>query len=471
LGKKLPLSASIKLLKKERNQRLYRIALLFFGVVVFSPPLLFLFVGSLDPMLLNIGELFYVIFFISLGLMGFFGGIYQIWFVYKHWKTYRTHRKDWIGDIAGGGLIVVLGLIMVYFGVNRIPNLWIEPDATYASPLIFAPYIILIFPILISSISIIVGVVLLVKNYQSSVTRLLFLSYLTFGGAWLVYLYYNFSFLWEEFYIWEGIKLQKVHFPIDTSVLYLGFFLFFFLGELFLIHGCRRLITLYDHRFPLWFFVSLGIALVATIFLSYTELTHYGFSVEREFTEISLDSPDQLLYLREHSLIFAVVYAGSLLMPLIYSIYLLSKPPSWITQERRRWINRTRISLILLSLYPLVEVVSGLQVLPFFSAPISVLNPAPVKVLLILSSNSLILFSYMIMITSVDDVNKWFFEEIKFRATPELQKINPEIHLAKIWEKIDQMQKEQPLSPKEMTNQKVNEYVNQAKKLITEYTS
>jgi len=315
------LSASIKLLKKERNQRLYRIVLIYFGVVVFSPPLLFLFVGSSDPTLLNIGELYSMISLVSLGLIVFLSGIYQIWFVYKHLKPHRTHHKDWIRELVGGGLIVVLGLIIGVFCVNRIPNLWIEPDATYASPLIFAPYIIFIFPILICLSSIILGVVLLVKNYQSSVTRLLFLSYLTFGGAWLIYLYYNISFLWEEYYIWEGIKLYKVHFPIDTSVLYLGFYLFFFLGVMFLIHGCHRLISPSGHRFPLWFSLSLGIALVATIFLSYTELTHYGFSVEREFTDISLDSPDQLLYLREHSLIFAVVYAGSLLMPLIYSIH------------------------------------------------------------------------------------------------------------------------------------------------------
>ena len=64
------------------------------------------------------------------------------------------------------------------------------------------------------------------------------------------------------------------------------------------------------------------------------------------------------------------------------------------------------------------------------------------------------------------DITKWFFEELKYRATPELQEIDPNVNLAAICEQIDGWQKESGLMPQEMTNKKLEEYLHAAKGLL-----
>ena len=64
------------------------------------------------------------------------------------------------------------------------------------------------------------------------------------------------------------------------------------------------------------------------------------------------------------------------------------------------------------------------------------------------------------------DITKWFFEELKYRATPELQEIDPDVNLAAIWEQSDGWQRERGLIPKEMTNKKLEEYVHAVKGLL-----
>ncbi len=71
-----------------------------------------------------------------------------------------------------------------------------------------------------------------------------------------------------------------------------------------------------------------------------------------------------------------------------------------------------------------------------------------------------------VLLISTYDLEKWFFDEIKIRATPELQKLNPEVKLSEIWKTVDQWQKESELTPKEMTREKLEEYIIAAKNLL-----
>lgn len=59
-----------------------------------------------------------------------------------------------------------------------------------------------------------------------------------------------------------------------------------------------------------------------------------------------------------------------------------------------------------------------------------------------------------------------FFGEIKFRAGLDLKDINPDVNLAVIWEQVDEWQKESELTPKEMTNKKLEEYVQDEKIIV-----
>jgi len=77
-----------------------------------------------------------------------------------------------------------------------------------------------------------------------------------------------------------------------------------------------------------------------------------------------------------------------------------------------------------------------------------------------------LLISALIFASGLPSVDKWFFDEVKFRASPELQKLDPNVNLADIYKQVDEWQKTSSLTPKEMTNQKVNEYVQRAKSLI-----
>lgn len=441
------MSDSIDILNKKFIQNLKMIVLIYFGYLGFSPVLMFLLIGFG-----NGNDIFSLLVSLSIGLVFFFVGFYIIWFVYKNREIYRKDRKEWVGNLATGSFIFALGLALIgiisrdYESPGRVS---VASDSVFG--LIIAPVLMFTHPIFISLSSIVFGTIILVKNRQSSVTRLLFLSNLTFGGTWIVFLIYSFSF----FFSTDGVNI--------VSILYIVFYFLFFLGVILLIHACRRIITPFDQNFPWWFSLSVGITLISTIFLSFSELTHYGFYAD--FIGES-NNPTQLLYLREHSLIFAVVYSVSILLPIIYSVYLLSRPPNWITKDRKHWINRTRISLILLSVYPLVEGLSGLQDLPFFSSPISAFNLAPMKILLLMGSISLLYFSNVLMITGVSDVNKWFFDEIKLRATPYLQEIDPDVNLATIYNQIDEWQKDTELTPKIMTNQTLDKYVQAAKNLL-----
>ncbi|MFX0087667.1 MAG: hypothetical protein ACFFAU_18600 [Candidatus Hodarchaeota archaeon] len=436
------MSEPLENLNKDLLRKLCLIILIEIGILSFFPFLWFLVAGFSELhtdywTTQTIGLILNNMFNLIIGLLVIFVGLYIFWFVYRNRETYRKHLKGVLAILISGSFDFAVGTFFLYVSFPYHPNgIVITSDIMTA----FIPFS---HSLAISFFSIVVGMALLIRNYQSSVTRFLFLSYLTFGGTWLVFIIYSFSF---RFFLNDGVTL--------TPVLYLGFYLSFFLGMMFLIQGCWRLIKPSSQRFPRWFFFILGIVVVATCFFSFTELTHYIYYTP--FGDL------EILYLREHSLIFSVVYSGSLIIPLLFSIYLLSKPPPWITKERGNWIKKARISLILLSFYPLVEVVSGLRGLPFFSDYITLFNPAPVKVSLLMGSISLIYFSYGIMFVGVSDVNKWFFDEVKCRATPELQKLDPDVNLAKIWEKIDQMQKEQPLSQREMTNQKVEQYVQTA---------
>jgi len=140
--------------------------------------------------------------------------------------------------------------------------------------------------------------------------------------------------------------------------------------------------------------------------------------------------------------------------------------PDWITQRRQNWLKKITLGMLLLIPYPLAEVVTGLQILPILKEPITYYNSLPKSIFILVLSLFFIDFTIVIIVNSLPDVTNWFFDEIKFRASPELQKLDPNVNLADIYKQVDEWQKTSSLTPKEMTNQKVEEYVQRAKSLI-----
>lgn len=326
----------------------------------------------------------------------------------------------------------------------------------------------------------ILGIILLVKNIVSTTSRLFFLSFLSIGMACLFYILYIMTY--------PLIVIDVTTDPVSVTqtanpLVKLYFFLFFMLIQLgfyILIHAIRSI------SFPgqfwlqkrLYFlFVILGI--LSTILLFSAEIEHVflDLSYLGDFVGIEQVGPNTFaMYyegsyfgmptrVREYSLAFSIIYLLIQLIPIIISLYYLSKLPPWITPERKAWLSRFKLGIIVYTFFPICETIAGIRI-PLTTGFVSAYNPLE-RYKLILSLSFLILaLSILILFSGVPKLEKWFFDEIKFRASPELRKLDPNVNLASIWEQVDVWQKESGLTPKGLTTQKLEEYVHAAKSLL-----
>ena len=79
---------------------------------------------------------------------------------------------------------------------------------------------------------------------------------------------------------------------------------------------------------------------------------------------------------------------------------------------------------------------------------------------------AILCLAIIIIYSGLPEVTEWFFDEVKFRATPELKKLNSKVKLGEIYDKVDQWQVERKISQEEMTNLKLEEYVQKAINLV-----
>ena len=222
-------------------------------------------------------------------------------------------------------------------------------------------------------------------------------------------------------------------------------------------HACQLLSAPSRPFLPRGCYLILGFSFLFTVLLILLQLDHSPWP---GLTWIIIGK------IRIHSFLFVCVFLLSLLFPAGYSVYRLSFYPAWLTTDRRRWIKRIRLGILLLIPYPLGEALAGLHTDHFLHVSISPSNPLPQYLALLVISTSTLYFASFVFFSSMPDATKWFFDEIKFRASPELQKLDPNVNLADIYEQVDEWQKTSILTPKEMTNQKIKEYVQRAKSLI-----
>ncbi|MHA2246336.1 MAG: hypothetical protein ACXADY_15335 [Candidatus Hodarchaeales archaeon] len=396
--------------------------------------------------------IFYILFFFNYSAFSvFFGHILGIafisWGIFWLWIFYKYHlvmnkMSDKIGIFLCGILVILFGFFIPEDWLNPLnPLNWFQPrHPTKELIQDISEDFYMIYSGITGIIFIISGILILRRNHQSAITRFFSLSFLSSGLAWILFIVYNF-------------------FPPDNPLLisltYLIFYTLIFFAMVLLAHSCRALVRPKDLYFPVTFYILMGGFFIITTLLILIDLKHLPWFV------------NYIGKIREHSIFFAIVYSVSLLLPLGYSVLNLSSIPDWITSDRKRWINRTLLGIVFLIPYPLGETVAGLHSNEFLHQAISPSNPLPQFLFFLMVSNLTSTFASYIILSGVpDDLPKWFFDEIKIRASPELREINPNVKLAKIWEQVDEWQKESKLSPKEMTTQKLEEYVQTTKNLL-----
>ncbi|MFX1517133.1 MAG: hypothetical protein ACFFC6_12595 [Promethearchaeota archaeon] len=304
---------------------------------------------------------------------------------------------------------------------------------------------------------VLLGIIILIKNSVSKTTRLFFLSFLVIGTACFMYVLYALSYpapIPSETDPNTVIWLEN---PQTTTTFFL-FFLLIQIGFFILIHAIRSITSAEKIWLPkslyLVFFIILSIS---TILLSSGEIKHV-FLFSHEILGASLR-------VREFSIGFALIYLVIQIVPIVISLYYLRQLPPWITLERRAWLKRIKLAIIIYSFFPICETIAGLRI-PLTTGFISPYNPVEQYKLLLAVAFLLLFLSALVLYSGVPELNKWFFDEIKFRASPELRRLNPQVNLASIWEQVDEWQKESELTPKEMTIQKLEEYVQAAKQLM-----
>lgn len=368
-------------------------------------------------------------------------GVSYIWLIFKH--RYQMTSREKIGYASMGlfyiGIFIISGPLVIWpleieiITTGVIPIWNFPPEAAISLNLLYSFFVALLF--------LAAAVIILIKNSRSSITRIFFLSFVCIAIAWCFYIYY--------------IALSWDLLPEQVQMIYLVFYCMLFLGVVVLAHSCEALTTTDTIFFHKSIYIILSIHFVISILLMTTQQNHLLVGVREQF-----------YWIREHSFLYSIFYTLSLLIPIGYSLYSLSYLPDWMTEGRRQWIKRVRFGIGLLILYPIGEAVTGLVSIVFLQEPLLPGIFLTRGTFILVISIMIFAISPLIIISSTPKVTKWFFEEVKIRATPTLREINPNVNLAAIWEQVDEWEKENELTPKKMTNQKLEEYVQAAKSLL-----
>ncbi|MHA2246614.1 MAG: hypothetical protein ACXADY_16855 [Candidatus Hodarchaeales archaeon] len=344
-----------------------------------------------------------------------FGG-YILYIGYKYWNR-MVKRSDRLSVILGSLFTMGLGITQIVFDLYPIPPGQLSSE-TY---MYFFPAFYSANSFVAGVIFVIIGVLILRDNYRSSVTRLFFFSFSSFGIAWIMnILYFITRFVLQSYYF------------------FLVFYLFHFLAIVLLAHACRALI-IPTIPFQRMVYILLGILFLAIVVLVIAQL--------------------------KNTIIFTITYSGTFFLLVTYSVLRLTFYPEWLTENRRHWVKRIRIGLLLLAIAPIGEALVDLPI-GFLQEHLSLDSPISRIFVILAISISLTYFSGLVIFSGLPDTEIWFFDEVKLRAAPDLKEIDPEVNLTAIWKQIDDWQKESDLTPKEMTTQKLEEYVQAAKNLL-----
>jgi len=386
--------------------------------------------------------LFWAIISALYGLIGF-----RIYFKFRSDITSKLESIFYVLTF-----LLILFLSVIFFlaflgGLTYWPEIFevLTPStsATWRDLMHFGSSLVYLFFIFMAFFGFFVaGISIIRKNFRSGITRLYFLAFVSFSCAWFLFFVYNLISRLDE---------------IQVKLLYLMIYLLIIVALIVMAHACRLLSVPNAYFFPKSIYFLLGFSFFITFLLLLTDITHTSIGLPNYFISYRI---------RDYSFFLAFFYVSSLLLPIGLSIYHLMHFPDWITQRRQNWLKKITLGMLLLIPYPLAEAVTGLQFVPILNEPITHYNSLPKSIFILVLSLFFIDLSMVIIVNSLPDVTKWFFDEIKFRASPELQKLDPNVNLADIYKQVDEWQKTSNLTPKEMTNQKVEEYVQRAKSLI-----
>ncbi|MHA2248317.1 MAG: hypothetical protein ACXADY_25430 [Candidatus Hodarchaeales archaeon] len=427
--------------------------------------------GAFGPSLL-------ILFFVE----GFF--IFSLIITLKNYKVILLIDKNNLSMLNLGSLIcffvfaliALFGILATVIGnLSTYESLPITVIANQGVADIFLDFV-LFTAVLVS----ILGIILLVKNIVSATSRLFFLSFLSIGMACLFYILYIMTYpLIVIDVTTEPVSVTQMPNPLVTIFFFL-FFMLIQLGFYILIHAISSISfpgEFWLQKRIYFLFVILGVLSTILLFSGEIEHVFLDLSYLGDFVGSEQVGPTTFaMYyegsyfgmpyrVREYSLAFSIIYLLIQLIPIIISLFYLSKLPPWITPERRAWLNRIKLGIIVYALFPICETIAGIRI-PLTTGFVSAYNPLE-RYKLILSVSFLILaLSILILFSGVPKLEKWFFDEIKFRSSPELRILDPNVNLAAIWELVDDWQKESELTPKEMTNQKLEEYIQAAKNLV-----
>ena len=389
-------------------------------------------------------------------------GAYLCLLTKNSWRELAAYRRASVELVIIGFGAIILGLLIFSFSlIDFIIQLLPTPPPSDqpsepGGPIVIPidpvpaeelPTFIPIFDIIPSWIllfTIIVAFRLFVTNRNSQITRLMTLGLINFAIAWIIHtVFRSLSYLFEHV---AGIKLNLV-------LGYVGFSVFFFTGILLIVHACQSLITPNTPYLDIKLYIVIGVCFVLSLLFSVNGI---------DFTQ----HERIFILLPDFDILYGLFLGLALIIPILYSVFLLNRIPDWLTRERRTWVKRTQLAMILFLFFPLIESISNIKSFPIFYSPTSPFNETPLKIFLYLIGVTIQLLAMFLLLISTYDVEKWFFDEIKIRATPELRELNPKMNLTALWEQVDEWQKSSQLTQREMTMKKLEEYVQSAKQLM-----
>jgi len=309
---------------------------------------------------------------------------------------------------------------------------WTPFDMYKIAIMILLPFLILFFSIVIYFLT---GILLLRKNYHSTVTRLFFCSFFSMGIAHFAYFY---SFFSTSTYTLLSTLIPDLISP-----------------WLYLIYYGFICIAMVNNTLASYYLVGQQVRAYSKMFYS---ISGFSFLISNVLfiTEGGYHSNFDILLLPPgYSLILVFTYIVSLLCPIIYSLYYLNYSPEWITSKRYEWIKRTRIGILLLIPFVIGKALNFLHGLDSYTRFFLFITP--------------IFFHYLsilVIYSGLPELSEWFFDEIKLRSTPELIHLQPNVSLEKLWDSIDEWQQNRSIEESKMTNDTLKTYIHEVKAYI-----
>jgi len=389
-------------------------------------------------------------------------------------KDYRGYRNMNFGLIIMGSIVlttVTVGmLIELYDWVGEKLNPpEPDPSITTLDPFFpwdyyneqvwnFTRFMIGIYGLMLSFLFFYLARKIFLKNRISSTTKLFSVSFVFFGLSLVTSLIFG----WVQ-----DMSLTLMIF------IYLISYTFLYSGTVALTHSAKILVDPTNKIFSKNVYLGFLSTYIIGVILILKELSLNLLQPPQQETTFfdQINSQVYIHHLAGFNSVIALLIGLSIIIPASYAILKLGQTPEWITEERKSWIKKLRTGLVLFFIHPLFNALGEMNDFDFINQPLNKGTDMPTSLYLQYMSIVILIPAIAYLLTAIPDIDKWFFDEIKFRATGDGTFGNQYqiSNIFKLWDVVEEWKETKVVKKSEMTQAKLDEYVITAKQMLIQF--